>query len=426
MMNKTKLDDWICQVESLPELNRDILEDLQLRRLNETLSRVTARAGAYRGLPRQLSSLEELKNLPFTTAGMLSQAPGKFLLRSQGEIQRVISGDTSGTTGVPKRIFYTARDLEHTVGFFAAGISEMLRPGEKCLIAFPFHGPFALGDLIARAVERLEAVPIPAGNPRTWDDWCGCVRDTKPDAWIGFPALLLGIARMYAPDFPIRKALISADACPPGITGPLEDLLGSRLFPHYGSRECGLGGAVTCPAFQGMHLRENHILAEIVDETGSPVPDGQWGELVITTIGMEAMPLIRYRTGDRTRFLPPCPCGGVTRRIDRVTRMGPGPAMAEVDDALFPLPGVVDCRGRLLENRLCLEVLRTGTVKAEDLICALERRFPGLKIQLTVTSAARESAPFHPGKRLLMGLTSVAVWPVPDSPGRSPGADSVR
>ena len=400
-MNKTKLDDWICRVESLPELNREILEELQLCRLNETLSRVAARAGAYAGLPKRLSSLDELKNLPFTTPDMLSQAPGKFLLLSQGEIQRVISGDTSGTTGAPKRIFYTARDLEHTMGFFAAGISEMLRPREKCLIAFPFHGPFALGDLIARAVERLGAVPIPAGNPLTWDDWFRRIEETRPDAWIGFPALLLGVARMYGPDFPIRKALISADACPPGITGPLEDLLGSRLFPHYGSRECGLGGAVTCPAFQGMHLRENHILAEIVDETGSPVPDGQWGELVITTIGLEAMPLIRYRTGDRTRFLPSCPCGGVTRRIDRVTRMEPGPAMAEVDDAVFPLPGVVDCRGTLLGNRLCLDVLRAGTAGGEDLLPALEQRFPDLEIQVTVTPAARECAPLYPGKRFI-------------------------
>ena len=206
---------------------------------------------------------------------------------------------------------------------------------------------------------------------------------------------------MYGPDFPIHKALISADACPPGITGPLEDLLGSRLFPHYGSRECGLGGAVTCPAFQGMHLRENHILAEIVDETGSPVPDGQWGELVITTIGLEAMPLIRYRTGDRTRFLPSCPCGGVTRRIDRVTRMEPGPAMADVDDAVFPLPGVVDCRGTLLGNRLCLDVLRAGTAGGEDLLPALEQRFPDLEIQVTVTPAVRESAPLYPGKRFI-------------------------
>ena len=103
---------------------------------------------------------------------------------------------------------------------------------------------------------------------------------------------------MYEDDFPIRRALISADACPAGVMEELEKGLGGKLYPHYGSRECGLGGAVTCSAFEGMHLRENHIIPEIIDENGNVLPDGAYGELVITTIGLEAMPLIRYRTGD--------------------------------------------------------------------------------------------------------------------------------
>lgn len=400
-MNKTKLDAWICQAESLPELNREILEDLQLGRLNETLSRVRARGGAYKDCPPRLESLSQLKNLPFTTPQMLSDAPGRFLLLSQGEIQRVISGGTSGTTGLPKRIFYTARDLEHTVGFFAAGISEMLHTGEKCLIAFPFSGPFGLGDLIAKAVERLGAVPIPAGSPDTWDAWCRRIRDTQPDAWIGFPALLLSIARIYGDGFPIRKALISADACPRGITGPLEALLGSRLFPHYGSRECGLGGAVTCPAFEGMHLRENHILAEIVDESGHPVPDGQWGELVITTIGLEAMPLIRYRTGDRTRFLPPCPCGGVTRRIDRVSRIGTWPSMESLDNALFPIPEIIDFQASRDGSSIVLDVLLARREADSPIHKVLTSQFPDFLFQVNVGVFSGSSAPFYPGKRFI-------------------------
>ena len=100
----------------------------------------------------------------------------------------------------------------------------------------------------------------------------------------------------------------------------LEKALGSKLYPHYGSRECGLGGAVTCEAFEGMHLRENHMIPEIIDEKGNVLPEGEYGELVLTTIGADAMPLIRYRTGDHTRILPPCPCGGVTKRLDIVSR----------------------------------------------------------------------------------------------------------
>ena len=158
-MKGTQLDRWICETETLPELTREGLETLQLRRLNETLARLKIRGGVYAGYPEKLDSLSQLETLPFTTAEMLGKTPGAFLLTSQSEVSRVISGATSGTTGPSKRVFYTERDTEHTVGFFAAGIGEMLSPGEKCLIAFPFTGPFGLGDLIAKAVERLGGSP---------------------------------------------------------------------------------------------------------------------------------------------------------------------------------------------------------------------------------------------------------------------------
>ena len=158
-MRKTKLENWIQEVEGLPVLDREALDALQLKKLNETLKRLHDMGKAY---PESVKSLKELENLPFTTAKMLAENPGSFLLTSQSEVSRVISGATSGTTGPAKRVFYTDRDTEHTVGFFAAGISEMLSAGEKCLIAFPFSGPFGLGDLIAKAVERLGAIPVKA------------------------------------------------------------------------------------------------------------------------------------------------------------------------------------------------------------------------------------------------------------------------
>ena len=356
-MRRTKLENWICKTEALPELTREGLEALQLWRLNETLTRLKQRGGIYAAYPDKLETLAQLQTLPFTTPEMLSANPGKFLLTSQSEVSRVISGATSGTTGPAKRVFYTERDTEHTIGFFAAGISEMLAPGEKCFIAFPFTGPFGLGDLIAKAVERLGGEPIRAGFGQTWGEMCSLVRQTQPETYIGFPVTLLSLARMYGPGVPIQRALVSGDACPEGVMEELEKLLGSRLYPHYGSRECGLGGAVTCQAFEGMHLRDNHIIPEIIDEHGNVLADGEYGELVITTIGAEAMPLIRYRTGDYTRILPPCPCGGVTKRLDTVSRKESLIAIEQLDSVLFRIPELVDYRvrydqGLKLEARL--------------------------------------------------------------------------
>ena len=126
-MNRTKLEQWIETVEGIPHLTRENLQDLQLRRLNETLARLPK----SQGLPRQLSSLEALACLPFTTPQMLSEHPGRYLATSQAQVSRVISGATSGTTGPAKRVFYTEGDCQNTVGFFAAGISEMLSPGKN-------------------------------------------------------------------------------------------------------------------------------------------------------------------------------------------------------------------------------------------------------------------------------------------------------
>ena len=397
-MNRTKLENWIETIEALPQLTREGLEALQLRRLNETLARLKARGGFYGDYPERLASLSELRTLPFTTADDLSRHPGKFLLTSQSEVSRVISGATSGTTGPAKRVFYTENDTAHTVGFFAAGISEMLSPGEKCLIAFPFTGPFGLGDLIAKAVERLGGIPIRAGFGQTWGEMTALVRQTQPETYIGFPVTLLSLARMYGEDFPIKRALVSGDACPQGVLEALETILGSRLYPHYGSRECGLGGAVTCPAFEGMHLRENHIIPEIIDENGRVLPDGEYGELVITTIGADAMPLIRYRTGDHTRILPPCPCGGVTRRIDAVSRREGSISIEALDSELFRLPMLADYRASFGRG-LTIEARVLAPGAEAQLYTAAKGLYPEQQIEVYASACRLSDRPMYLGKR---------------------------
>ena len=397
-MKRTNLDTWIEITERIPHLTRENLEQLQLRRLNEMLKRLKDRGGFYKDYPEKLDSLEDLRNLPFTRAEDLSASPGKFLLTSQSEVSRVISGATSGTTGPAKRVFYTEKDTEQTIGLFTAGISEMLAAGEKCFIAFPFTGPFGLGDLIAQAVERLGGIPIRSGFGQTWGEMLALQKETQPETYIGFPVTLLSLARLYGKDFPVKRALVSGDACPAGVMEELEKMLGSKLYPHYGSRECGLGGAVTCPAFEGMHLRENHIIPEIIDEQGNVLPDGEYGELVLTTIGADAMPLIRYRTGDFTRILPPCKCGGVTKRLDTVSRREGELSIEELDSQLFRIPGLVDHRasfdGRLIiEARTLCEDLR---IQVFNVAKAL---YPDLQIEVNTSSCLHSDCPMYLGKR---------------------------
>lgn len=400
-MKRTRLENWICEVEGLSALDRAALEALQLRRLNELLSREKARGGFYKSLPERLVSLDELRTLPFTTPEQLAEnAPG-LLLTSQSEVSRIISGATSGTTGPSKRIFYTERDIAHTVGFFAAGIGEFVSPGEAVVVAMPFSGPDGLGELICRAVESLGARPVKFGMGRTLEEQAEMLEAERPAAYIGMPVPLLGLIRYAGGPGSLRRALVSGDACPAGVVRELERLLGTRLFPHYGSREMCLGGAVTCPAHEGMHLRENHVIAEIVSPSGETLPDGEFGELVITTVDMQAMPLIRYKTGDYTRFLADdCPCGGVTRRLDTVRRAREAPDIVELDSALFALPGLIDYAAGFDGRTLHLDAV--GGVSAELLAKHARGLYPQPEVEVSVRPTSPGFRGCYAGKRCIL------------------------
>ena len=337
-------------------LGRDEITKVQLERLNLVLAREKERGGFYKNLPERVDGLEELHELPFTTEDDLRKYGGSMLLVSQRDIEKIISGETSGTTGEGKRVFYTAGDCENTVLLFMDGISEMVSPGERVLVCMPYSGGNSLGALISEAVRRLGAEPIEAGCGLTYSSLIKRITEENPESYIGFPQPLLAVLRL-AGRMSLRKALISGDTCAASVIEGMEQILNPEnkdpagvqlsVFPHYGSREMCLGGAIACSAHKGMHLREGHVIAEIIDDAGNVLPDGEYGELVITTIGMEAQPLIRYRTGDRTRIISgACPCGRETLRLDNVTRLSGD--LSEPDNRMFADPEVIDYKAYYL------------------------------------------------------------------------------
>jgi len=386
------------ETEGLLSLDRAILDKLRLGRLNALLKKERERGGFYKDLPEAINSLDALKELPFTTEADLARNAAGMLLISQSEVGRIITDQTSGTAAPPKRIFYTENDLAHTVGFFAAGLGELVFPGDAVLIAMPFSAGGGLGELIAKAIYRLGGKPVRAGIGKSYGELAGLIEKEQPKAFVGIPVPLLSLLRLCGP-MSLRRALVSADTLPQSVMEDIERILGSSLFPHYGSREIGLGGAVTCPAHEGMHLRENHIIAEIVDDAGDPVPDGEMGRLVVTTIGLEAIPLIRYVTGDMARILPgQCRCGGITRRIADVQRIAAGPDIAALDNSLFCDPNLVDCSAALSGDNLEIYALTLdGTT---GLLSALAHAaLPQLQISVRARKASLEDMPCYTAKR---------------------------
>ncbi len=402
-MSLSRIDALVLAQEGLTRVTRTCIEHMQLQKLNALLAREKQRGGFYRDLPDHLDSLSALSALPFTREEDLAQnAPG-LLLCSQAEVQRVISDTTSGTTGTAKRVFYTETDLENTVRLYMAGLGELVFPGSVTMICFPFSGPFGLGELIAEAIRRLGARPLKAGPFLSYEAYAELIARERPDTFVGMPVQLLGMLRFVGRGS-LERALVSGDACPDSVTAGCETIMGTELFPHYGSREMGMAGAVCCQAHAGMHLRENCIIAEIVDAAGKPLPAGEWGELVITTIGMEAMPLIRYRTGDTTRILPgPCPCGSEVKRLDRVERQSDGISMSALDEVLFADESIVDCRGELEGEKLTVTALTVGVPAEKVILSRLRMLYPGLSVSFYSRPALPDDRALFPGKRTLTG-----------------------
>lgn len=390
------LDVWVREKEGLPVLTREAVEELQLNKLNRLLKRERERGGFYRNLPDHLSYLSALSGLPFTTEEDLKDQGHRMVLLSQSQVERIRTEETSGTTGRAKRVYYSVADNGRTVSFFAAGLSELVHPGEKAMICMPFTGPGGLGELIAEAIRSLGAKPLQVGIGKTYRELLRVLVEERPETFVGMPVPLLSLLRLREKGS-LKRALISADACPETVTKEIEARLGSRLYPHYGSRETGLGGAVTCPAFSGMHLRENDIIAEIIDEAGNPLPPGAWGELVITTIQAEAMPLIRYRTGDYTRLMPEiCPCGSVLARLDRVVRLGGKSRMEQLDSQVFRIPEIVDYRAVQREGTLYLEGYAAGL--CQD----LPRELLGYPVRWELQPFSEENLPCYAAKRSIL------------------------
>lgn len=386
----------ITEQEGVAYPSREEIERLQLEKLNRLLPRLHERRGFYRDLPESLGSLGELSSLPFTEDRDLAAEPAAFLLTSQAKVQRVITDRTSGTSGSAKRLFYTKGDCENTVRLFTAGLGELVYPGSTTMICMPFSGPYGLGELIAEAIRRLGARPLRVGSGRSYAELGGILESEKPDTYVGMPVPLLSMLRVCGKGS-LRRALISGDACAESVGGSIEAILDTRLFPHYGSREMALGGAVTCGEHSGMHLRENHVIAEIVDAGGNVLPRGEFGELVITTIGMEAMPLIRYRTGDRTRLIPGiCHCGCQALRLDSVKRIN-GDEILELDGRLFSIPDVVDYKASRDGDRLIIELLCLSDGCTEEI-----KKAAPANAELRLRKVLPEDRSLYPGKRTIL------------------------
>lgn len=276
-------------------------------------------------VPSQLRSLAELHKLPLTERADLNRGHGCFF--PAADLTATDLALTSGTTGNAVTVPYTSNDLERLaynemIAFFRIGI----KPGQRVLLCVTLDRCFIAGLAYYTGLVRLGATAIRsgAGSPsRQWE----LIRTLNPSVIVGVPTFLwqlaqwglehgldptrAGIETLVTIGEPIRKADLTLT--------PLGEMLekgwGAKTYGSYGATELETA-FVECPATAGGHVHPELMLVEIIDETGTPVPDGQPGEVVVTPLGVEGLPLVRFRTGDVARLYPePCSCGWQTPRL---------------------------------------------------------------------------------------------------------------
>ncbi len=353
-------------------LSRDVIEHYQAERLRCSIDFCREHSAFYRrklndaGI-NTITGLEDLAILPLTSEEELRNHSLEMVCASQDAIARIITIHSSGTTGTPKRLFFTDEDLAQTLDFFNQGMKPLVDPGQTVAILLPGATPDSTGHLLAKALEKMMVQSNIVGLVDDPEQVAIQLSAIQPDVLVGFPVQILAIARMAAalpvPFGPIRSVLLCSDYVPESLSAQLTELLACEIFFHYGTVETGLGGGVDCKAHCGAHLREADLLFEIIDPSTTRImADGEWGEIVFTTLNRTGMPLIRYRTGDWGRLLPgSCPCGSQIRRLDKVLgrinqvrtlKNGGQLALSSLDEMLFPISGLLDFGATLIREKL--------------------------------------------------------------------------
>nr|WP_314466460.1 AMP-binding protein [uncultured Clostridium sp.] len=326
-MKQTPLENWILERTGIHERSREALEEYQIRQLVSTMHYAKDNSRYYKKL-LALSDIDSIKSIsdfnavPFTYPDDIRKKPTDFLCVPEKEVKRIVTLNTSGTSGEEKRIYFTEEDLNQTIDFFQYGMSCLTDPSDRVLVLLPGKAYGSIGDLLKKALALSHIECIVHGVLRDPEEVEQIIIGNRISCIVGIPMQILYFSRIKSEVFRkfIKKVLLSTDYVPDVLVQELESRFHCAVFNHYGMTEMGYGGGVECGALKGYHLREGDLYFEIIDPaTGEPAEDGQYGEVVFTTFRRQAMPLVRYRTGDMARFSKKhCACGTFLRTMDKV------------------------------------------------------------------------------------------------------------
>ena len=392
-------------------MSREEIEAIQLTRLQETVSRVYENVPAYRAKmdaagikPEDVRTLADLRRLPFTTKqDMRDNYPYGLFAVPKKKLRRIHA--SSGTTGKPTVVGYTAADLEvwrECVARLAvAGGASEDDIAQICFGYGMFTG--ALG--LHYGLEKVGATIVPSSTGNT-EKQLMYMKDFGTTLLVATPSYAMRIAEVAREigidpkkDLKVKSLVLGSELMTEAMRQELYKVWGEdiNLTQNYGMSELmGPGVSGECLALNGMHINEDHFIAEVINSaTGEVLPPGEKGELVVTCLSKEALPLIRYRTRDITRLMyEPCPCGRTTARMENLSGRtddmlkirGVNVFPSQIEEVLINTEGIGPNYEIVVERKNHTDILTIRVeVEAESMMdsyTALENLEEGLKSKL--------------------------------------------
>lgn len=359
------------------------IKEYQLEKLRQTLRLAADNSPYYRDKYQGhdlagIKSFEDFEKLPFMSAEDLSLHGPRMLCVPQNEIERIVTLQTSGTAGEPKRLFFTAADQELAIDFFQTGIGCLLEPQDNFMILLPYKIPGTVGDLLDRGLKRFGCGVYPYGLIESYQDAADFMLENKITSLVGHPVQVLKLAefsQMRGLDLKMTSVLLATDYVADALAKRVGALWQCPVFEHYAMTEMYYGGGVFCEQLAGYHIFEADLYFEIISDQGQSLPDGEYGEIVFSTLTRNGMPLIRYRTGDYGRFKKErCACSSELRLMDKVRRRVAGGTLiggrefylSDFDEMLFSCDKVVDYKLELKSGELNIKISTVNDLARQD------------------------------------------------------------
>lgn len=421
----------------LPEMSLDFmpvdkLKQVQLQRLQATVSLAYEKVPLFRSRmdekklkPSDIKSLKDITLIPFSMKKDLRDYyPYGLFATDMKQVVRLHA--SSGTTGKPIVVGYTQEDMDVWAQVIKRGLLATGYTSDDIVQNFYGYGLFTGGLGVHGGLESLGATVIPVSGGNT-ERQIMIMKDFEVTAIAGTPSYfirIIDVAEKMGIDLKtlkIKRGLFGAEPWSDGMRDYIEERTGIKAYDIYGLSEIiGPGVGCECECQNGIHIYEDHFYPEIIDpETLEPLPDGQEGELVISTLSKQAMPILRYRTRDITSIeATPCPCGRTIRRIKRIGRRsddmfiirGVNVFPSQIETALLraekALPHyqiVLDRKNHLDTVEVKVEVSRDMMSDSMSDMDSLNKRFSHsieqiLGISVLVTLCEPDSLPRSEGK----------------------------